>query len=203
MPFTPQGAHPFAAPRTARHAQRYVPRSTAHTEARWRCPSEKSLLGLASVLAAHVCTGTEVPLKSSDLHRTPSKLSEKTRALGPPLVTDIGKTASNVKARKRKSSSAVKIAIEGEVLGLLVAVTATMHLHYETLVNTLIIVERLLRRGFMLKIENVRPVVLTALLVAAKLCENKVSACAVPDPRIVSKRHTSSRGCHKRRVRKA
>jgi len=92
-----------------------------------------------------------------------SKLTERNNHLGRCYMFDL-----TTLAETEGSSVAIEVKVRAELAALIVAATASLRLHDGILAATLVLIERMLRRGIQLDLYTARPLVLTALLLASK-----------------------------------
>eukprot|EP00967_Tisochrysis_lutea_P140231 scaffold256016_cov28-Tisochrysis_lutea.AAC.1 len=95
-----------------------------------------------------------------------TKLSERNNHLGRFYMFDLTQLTDSSPDPAKYAENLERM--RAELTALIAALTASLGLHSGILVTTLIIIERMLRQGFPLSVETVRPTALTAILIACK-----------------------------------
>lgn len=111
--------------------------------------------------------------------RSRSKLSEKNNHLGRFFMFDLIDPADSSDDVQADGVEQMRV----ELAALIAALTASLGLHDGILVMALVLIERMMRLGFPLNAFTLRPVVLTAILIASKEGYDEARFPARPDAR--------------------
>ena len=164
------------------------------------CSSTATMLVVGTALSALLGWETGSAGSRRPRHRTGTYLSEANNHLGRPFMFDLAeKPASRGDGDDCGPGDDVKV--RAEITALLVATSVSLSLHDDILIMALVLVERMLRLGFPMKLTTVRPLVLTSIVIAAKEGFDDVRRAAfprriaAPPSRRRGRAHHSRAGC--------
>lgn len=131
--------------------------------------STETVLSVAYVLSQHVLQGDE-SRRERPSHAPPSVLDERHFSLGEPFLVDLAEEALDSFSNELRGQGATRqLLVQAELSALLVCICTKLRFSDGIIVMALLLIERMLRLSFELTLSNVRPTLVTALNIAAKV----------------------------------